>query len=362
VPYGYIERTASALSTGASPFDIVEEWEREHDIARLSASAHSVWRQYNHMCNLYSHPAVPLTVTSLTAYMLYYVCVRGNSSANLNSVLATLSSYARANGIDWPDFSAQGGGATLTARIRKVQVDWQAEVRGAPALTLRLGLGQVVAYLRSFGPEDLWALQWLAILSLMYTMLLRPSEIIPLDKFPVARGTRSGFAYPRLGDFMFDTAGLLYRTALSKTMKDRVDYRTCTAAAIDLAGAVINAPRALRDYISAAGLMSASARTPVFYYRARDGSHTSRKSRGALLQELRTMILEPAGVVSWQKFTLRSFRPGGATDMAAAGIPQSVIRKLGKWSSEAGILPYDRVDHHLLQDLSGHSHALLSLQ
>ena len=250
----------------------------------------------------------------------------------------------------------------MTARIRKVQIDWPAEVCGAPALTLRLGLARAISYLRSFGLSDLWALQWLAILSIMYAMLLRPSEIIPLDKFPVAAGTRSGFAYPRLGDFIFSVGGILYRTALSKTMKDRIDYRTCTAAALDLDGAIVNAPRALRDYISAAGLSSAPPSTPVFYYRARDGSHTSRMSRGKLLHELRTMILAPAGVHKWQQFTLRSFRPGGATDLAAAGVPETVIRKLGKWSSESGIQPYDRVDHHLLQDLSGHSRALLALQ
>ncbi len=362
LPREYIERTASALAGGSSPFDIAEVWEREHDLARLSASAHSVWRQYNRMCDLYGQPATPLTVTKLTAYTLYYVCVRRNSSANLNSVMSTLSSYARANGLAWPDFSSHGSGVSMTARIQKVQLDWPAEVRGAPALTLRLGLVLALNYLRGFGLRDLWALQWLAILSIMYAMLLRPSEIIPLDKFPVAGGTRAGFAYPRLGDFLFDTSGLLYRTALSKTQKDRVDYRTCTGAALDLAGAVVNAPRALRDYLSAAGLVGAVPSTPVFYYRNRDGSLSARKSRGALLQELRLMILSPAGVPGWQHFTLRSFRPGGATDLAAAGVPEAVVRKLGKWSSEAGIQPYDRVDHHLLQDLSGHSRALLSLQ
>ena len=314
------------------------------------------------MCDLYGRAALPLTVTALVAYMLYYVCVRCNSSANLNSVMSTLSSYARANGLVWPDFSEHGSGATMTARIHKIQLDWPAEVSGAPALTIRLGLNRAVSYLRSFGLRDLWALQWLAILSLMYAMLLRPSEVIPLDKFPVAVGTRSGFAYPRRGDFLFDSAGLLYRTALSKTLKDRVDYRTCTAAALDLEGAIINAPRAMRDYLSVARLTDAPASTPVFYYRARDGSHTARMSRGILLRELRTMILAPAGVPGWQHFTLRSLRPGGATDLAAAGVPESVIRKLGKWSSEAGIQPYDRVDHHLLRDLSGHSQALLSLQ
>ena len=196
----------------------------------------------------------------------------------------------------------------------------------------------------------------------MYAMLLRPSEIIPLDIFPVATGTLSGFAFPRRGDFLFGPEGIQYRTALSKTMKDRVDYRTCTAAALDIPGAAVNAPRALRNLLTATGLMSAPDDAPIFFYRSRSGAPTSRMSRGALLKELRTQILAPAGVTDWHLFTLRSLRPGGATDLAAAGVPGSVIKKLGKWSSEAGTIPYDRVDHHLLRDLSGYAQAMLSLQ
>lgn len=35
-------------------------------------------------------------------------------------------------------------------------------------------------------------------------------------------------------------------------------------------------------------------------------------------------------------FTLRSQGPGGTTDLAAAGVPESTIKKVGKWSSEQG--------------------------
>lgn len=119
---------------------------------------------------------------------------------------------------------------------------------------------------------------------------------------------------------------------------------------------------AMRAYIRAAGLERAPANTPVFYYRARDGSHTTRLSRGMLLRELRSVILSPAGVVGWQHFILRSFRTGGVTDMAAAGVPEPVIRKLGKWSAEVGIQPYNRVDRFIPQDLAALGPAFLSLQ
>jgi len=140
----------------------------------------------------------PITVVALVSYMLWYVCMKLNSSANLNSELSSLHAYARSVGLEWPDFSTQGSGSSMTARISKIQKDWPAEVRGAPALTIKAGLLRALAYLHSLGPNS-WALQWIAILSLMYAMLLRPSEIIPLDIFPVATGTLSGFAFLAAG-------------------------------------------------------------------------------------------------------------------------------------------------------------------
>lgn len=303
------------------------------------------------------------------AFFLHYVLVRGNSSANLNSVAAGLRSAADACRIPWPDFSTADGGDSLTQRLLKIQKDWPAEVRGAPALTLRTGLSRAVAFLHRCGPRDLWARQWEALLSLMHDMLLRPSDIIPADSFAKASGSGSAFAYPRMGDFIVvppssPTAlgGLHFRTALSKMQKDRVDYRLCTAAALEIPGALVNGPAALRSYLSAANLAAGASDSPVFYYRRRDGSPGPRLSRAALLRELREQILAPAGVADWRTFTLRSLRPGGATDLAAAGVPESTIRRVGKWSSEQGLLPYNRVDHHLLQGLSQFSQPLLSLQ
>lgn len=56
--------------------------------------------------------------------------------------------------------------------------------------------------------------------------------------------------------------GLHFRTALSKMQKDRVDYRLCTAAALEIPSAVVNGPRALREYLSAARICGASPLTP----------------------------------------------------------------------------------------------------
>ena len=373
-------RAELALSRGLSPFAIAEAWELDHDRTRLTPTALSAWRQYESFCASYRRSPLPLSVTSIVAFLLYYVLVRGNSSANLNSVASCLRAVADAARYPWPDFT-EAGGDPITRRILKIQQDWPAEVVGAPALTLRAGLQQAIAYLRSFPTSDLWARQWDAILSLMHDMLLRPSDIIPLDRFPgvpcsaAPRGaslpSRSGhaFAYPRLGDFIFVDpepprvlGGLHYRSALSKMQKDRVDYRLCTAVALEIPGASVSGPRAFRDYLSAARLWGLPPDSVVFFYRRLDGSPGPRLSRAALLRELRELILSPAGVPDPRRFTLRSLRPGGATDMAAAGVPEATIRKVGKWSSDQGLLPYNRVDHHLLQGLSQFSRDLLALQ
>ena len=118
---------------------------------------------------------------------------------------------------------------------------------------------------------------------------------------------------------------------------------------------------ALRAYLLASGLMDAPPDTPIFFYRSSSGSQVARVSRGVLLREFRTQILAPAGVPDYLRYTLRSLRPAGATDLAACGVPSSVIQKLGKWSSDSGIMPYDRVDHHMISDLARFREAMLSL-
>ena len=304
-PQPLADSLARSLAAGASPFDLASSWEASVDLENLSPSCVSAWRQYNVMCASYSQPPLPLTVTSLMAYALWYVCVQLNSSANLGSELGHLHSYCRAQrpGIQWPDFLADNG-VCLTDRLAKIRKAYPAEVQGAPALTLRAGLTRAIRRLRRFG-NNLWALQWIAILSMMHSLILRPCEVIPMDKFPTAEGYPSGFAYPRMGELTFvspDPAsecagGLQYVVALSKTQRELVDKRVCTVAAVNqLAGAEVDVARDLLIYITAAGLLGADAHTPVFYYRFRDGRLAPRLSRAAMLYELRKFILAPAGI------------------------------------------------------------------
>jgi hypothetical protein len=242
-------------------------------------------------------------------------------------------------------------------------------VRPAPELTYEAGLTLAVTYLDGLKPT-LWSLQWAAIISLMHALVLRPSDIIPLDDFPVAEGTTSAFAFPRRGDFDFVSpehappdGELHYRNPLHKMNKRVIDYRTCVPATLGLgADAEVNAPRSLRRYLDAAGLWDAPPHAPIFFYRNHDGSPRGHMSRAAILSELRGHVLCPAGVTNWERFELRSFRPGGATDLRAAGVPANVVHKVGKWKKKAGLAPYDRANRYMLDGVAPFRDAIVARQ
>ena len=369
-PRPHATATDAALAAGESPFELARLYTQANREVRLSKSALSAWSVYVDLCTRYNRPPLPLTVDGLVGFMLGYVRVRGNSSANLSSEMSSLAAFARAQvpPLTWPDFLAESG-EKLVRHIERIQTDWPAEVRPAPELTYEAGLSLAVAYLNRL-PPTLWSLQWSAIASLMHALVLRPSDIIPLDEFPVAEGTTSAFAFPRRGDFDFVPAEhappdgeLHYRNALHKMNKRVIDYRTCVPATLGLgADAEVNAPRSLRTYLEAAGLWDAPPNAPIFFYRARDGSPRGRMSRSAILSELREHILAPAGVADWARFELRSFRPGGATDLRAAGVPANVVHKVGKWKKKAGLAPYDRANRYMLDGVAPFRDALVARQ
>ena len=322
------------------------------------------------MCADYRWPALPLTVIGLVGFMIGYVRLRNNSSANLPSVVSHLKAYCLAQRpvIVWPDFLAESG-ETVSKHISRIQKDWPAEICPAPELMYATGLCQAIAYLDSL-PQNLWTLQWSATLSLMHAIALRPSDIIPLDGLPVAEGTTSGYAFPRRGDItLLDAVAapphgeLRFFNPLYKTAKRSVDRRRCVPATFGLGnGAVVDAVRSFRRYLDASGYTHAAPDTPIFHYRNRDGTPRGHMSRSVILKELRQHILRPAGVPEWQSTQLRSLRPGGASDLRAIGMPREVVHTVGKWASVSGLAPYDRADRYMLHHAQPYRQALVAQQ
>ena len=62
------------------------------------------------------------------------------------------------------------------------------------------------------------------------------------------------------------------------------------------------------------------------------------------------------------QFHTEESTPRGGDRFCAAGVENTVVRKIGKWSTEHGMVPYNHIDHHLLHSLSRHRHSLLAIQ
>ena len=93
------------------------------------------------------------------------------------------------------------------------------------------------------------------------------------------------------------------------------------------------------------------ARPPIFLFRS--GSHLT---RAAFVRELWKALLG----VGWDPnyYSGHSFRRGAATTAAASGIPDSHIKLLGRWRSEAFqvyLKPSDHQMANLVARLSGQS-------
>ena len=72
---------------------------------------------------------------------------------------------------------------------------------------------------------------------------------------------------------------------------------------------VINALRAMRDYLTACHLMDTAVEAPIFFYRNPDGTAYARQSTRSLLFEPKYKVLRLACVPGWATFTLGSLRP-----------------------------------------------------
>ena len=83
---------------------------------------------------------------------------------------------------------------------------------------------------------------------------------------------------------------------------------------------------------------------PLFLYQ--DGTPLSRSKLSAFLKS----TLQSAGVPG--NFTGHSFRIGAATTAASRGIPDHLIKTMGRWSSEAHLL-YVRTPVDTLLSVAG---------
>jgi len=87
-------------------------------------SALSARRQPETLCRNYDRPDTAILVKNVVVFGLYYVLVRGNSSANLYSVPSSRV-CARLPVLTAHLAGSAGDGDPITARITKMHKDWR---------------------------------------------------------------------------------------------------------------------------------------------------------------------------------------------------------------------------------------------
>ena len=84
---------------------------------------------------------------------------------------------------------------------------------------------------------------------------------------------------------------------------------------------------AMETYLTA----PASPHAPLFTY-----ASAQPLDRPSLTEEVRT-LLAMCNVPNWRDYASHSFRIGAATTAAVAGVPEYLIRRMGRWQSDAAL-------------------------
>jgi len=134
----------------------------------------------------------------------------------------------------------------------------------------------------------------------------------------------SEFASPNFTWRHIQLAGDHYTILIEQSKTD--PFRQGHIITIHASGTSTCPVRALQLYISA--ILPLQDDTPVF-----QGGRFSPLDRQHLTDTIRHLLLETS--YSHYQYSSHSFRSGAATTAAAAGIPDWLIKKLGRWSSNA---------------------------
>ena len=146
-------------------------------------------------------------------------------------------------------------------------------------------------------------------------------------------------AHATKGDITWTPGGpLLFRIKQSKTDP----FRNGHTVTIGRAEAPYCPVTAVLAYLVSSGQKEAA---PLFQYWS--GSPLSRQ---AFTQEVRRLLLT-AGVTNARQYAGHSFRIGAATTAAAAGVPDWMIRAMGRWRSDC-VLRYIRTSSHALSQVA----------
>ena len=189
-----------------------------------------------------------------------------------------------------------------------------------------------------------------AALSLGHQCILRPQALLLLERADLVFITPDGK----------QAGGLAVRIISDKNAKKIEDKRSNVRWAINRPPwRIVNAPAAVLRHLQVNGLLSSPPETPLWQLRdpktgycKRRGGIAVRWTSTTARRQLRHDVWKAAGVPHWQSLSLRSLRPGGATDADAEGLPSNLRKATGAWKTEESAQLYVRQHASILGKLS----------
>ncbi len=286
--------------------------------------------------------AYPVTQDSVMAATVRYVMEEGNSSATTGQWLSRLQHALVADGVAWPFVRAAAKGE-LRQLLRELATAVPPRApRRAQALR-REHVNQLHDHVHRSGGYEAMALAQLQVLTLLtigQLASMRLGELTTgrlrmgdLRVLPPKSGRHAGAVMidKYFGKVDKRTAAPRQACAIAEP-GDR--FSVATLWSVYQAELAKNVPRGARKGITEAD----AAAFPLVDQHGR--VHVSKQITPRVVVRRAKVLLQEAGIADLE-FHGHALRPGGATHLLALGLEDSVVKKMGGWSSKA-YLGYDR--------------------
>jgi hypothetical protein len=273
-------------------------------------------RRYEAHCAHQGLPAYPMTYQSVGTYMVVFVRRNNGSAKSVGNVKSQLRTTAESRGLEW---LSKSDARELTELIAELRLEDHAETDRKKPLTTDL-LALVVDQLDLMTDADLLEA---TLVTTGHDGLLRGGELC------------SGL---RKEDFLWwaDRAGVSVFLLRTKT------HRSGGAVKVDLVDhdSTFSAVKLLRQWWERRGLGEMPDHTIVFpnvvgrHQRMGDGTVSLDWLRHRIKTAVAKLGLDP------KRYSGHSMRAGGATDLFVARVPYFIIKRMGRWTSDAAMVYY----------------------
>jgi Phage integrase family len=277
------------------------------------------FQRFREHCQGRRESCSPARYESVADFLIEFTLVNKGSTRSLSGIISHLKREYLLRDLVWLDLR---GSIMLLQLVRQLRLEDISESSQKSALRWRM----LQAYVATLNLDDPVQLMRATVLTLGHNGLFRSGELAS-ESQPLT-----------VGQILWDEEQRSVRIHLSRTKT----VRAGPGAFIDVPGfdSEVCAVRLLCRWFKHRNLHRANPDTPLFPRVSRGGRF--HKTEAITYRWVLHSVKAAAQVLGLQpeKFGGHSLRAGGATDLFAARTPYFVIKKMGRWASDAAMIYY----------------------